>query len=104
MRITNDQQRTVIVRGPLGLHMRVAQQIVQAALRFHATLTIRSGAILADSRSILSILVLGAVQGTALELNASGIDAAAAIQEIALLIDAKCDDPNRRPLFPNEDC
>ena len=86
------QHRTVTVENRLGLHMRVAQQIVQTTQRFHSTLTIRRGTILADARSILSVLMLGAVQGAVLDLNASGADAEAAIYEIAHLIDSKCDD------------
>ena len=59
MKAIIDQHRTVRVEDRLGLHMRVAQQIVQTALRFHSTLTIRRGSILADARSILGVLRLG---------------------------------------------
>ena len=102
--MTHNRRRTVIVESQSGLHMRIAQQIVQAAMRFHSTLTIRRGAILADARSILSVLLLGAVQGVTLELNASGTDAEAALEEIALLIDSKCGDPDRRAIIPPEKC
>ena len=95
MKTNVDQHRTVTVEDRLGLHMRVAQQIVKAAQRFSSTLTIRRGAVLADARSILSVLVLGAVQGVTLDLHASGIDAEQALDEIAHLIDTQCDDRPR---------
>jgi len=87
-----DRHRMVTVEDRLGLHMRVAQQIVQTAQRFHSTLTIRRGTILADAGSILSVLMLGAVEGIVLHLDASGSDAETVIHEIAHLIDSKCDD------------
>lgn len=93
MKVNIECHRTVTVEDRLGLHMRVAQQIVQATQRFHSTLTIRRDGILADARSILSILLLGAVQGVVLDLHASGSDAEEAITEIAHLIDSKRDDP-----------
>ena len=102
MKIYVDQHRTVTVEDRLGLHMRVAQQIVKAAQRFRSTLTIRREHILADAKSILGILMLGAVQGAVLDLHASGEDAEAALYEIAHLIDPKCDDLDSGPTTPTE--
>jgi len=87
MQIRTDSQRTVKVENPLGLHLRVAQEIVLAAQKFHSTLTIQSGSVLADAKSILSVLLLGAVQGATLDLHATGVDAEAALAEIAHLIE-----------------
>lgn len=92
MRANIECHRTVTVENRFGLHLRVAQQIVQAAQRFHSTLTISRDSILADARSILSILLLGAVQGVTLDLHASWIDAEEALDEITHLIDSHCDD------------
>lgn len=84
--------RTVTVENRLGLHLRAAQQIVLATQKFHSTLTIKRGSILADARSILGILILGALHGAVLDLHASGDDAEAALSEIAQLIDSQCDE------------
>ncbi|RLS46981.1 MAG: HPr family phosphocarrier protein [Planctomycetota bacterium] len=92
MKESIDCQRSVTVGSKFGLHMRVAQQVVRAAQRFHSTLTIRHDAILADARSILSILILGALHGVVLDLHATGPDAEEAITEIAHLINADLDD------------
>ena len=97
-----DCQRSVTVGSRFGLHMRIAQQVVQAAQQFHSTLTIRRDGILADARSILSILLLGAVQGVVLDLHASGPDAEEAITEIAHLIDASSDDLGLGPIRPKQ--
>ena len=87
MQICTVAKRTVKVENPLGLHLRVAQEIVLAARRFHSTLTIQSGSVVADAQSILSLLLLGAVQGAVLDLHATGIDTEAALAEIAHLIE-----------------
>ena len=89
---STEKHTSVIVEGRLGLHMRVAQQIVFAAQRFQSTLTICKGSIIADAKSILSILMLGAVQGAVLDVHAYGQDAEAAIAEITHLIGDKSDD------------
>ena len=102
MKESLDCQRSVTVGSQFGLHMRVAQQIVQAAQRFHSTLTIRHDAILADARSILSIMILGALHGVVLDLHATGPDAEEAITEIAHLIDAQSDDLGRGPITPKQ--
>jgi phosphotransferase system HPr (HPr) family protein len=92
MQTSTERHTSVTVEDRLGLHLRVAQQIVLTAQRFQSTLTICKGSIIADAKSILSVLMLGAVQGTVLDLHASGGDAEAAIYEIAHLIDSKRDD------------
>lgn len=102
MKESLDCQRSVTVGSKFGLHMRVAQQVVQAAQRFHSTLTIRHDAILADARSILSILILGALHGVVLDLHATGPDAEEAITEIAHLIDASSDELGLGPIRPKQ--
>lgn len=102
MKESLDCQRSVTVGSRLGLHMRVAQQVVQAAQRFHSTLTIRRDDILADARSILSILVLGALHGVVLDLHATGPDAEEAITEVARLIDTDLDFVEYRKFVPKE--
>lgn len=92
MQTNTERHTSVTIEDRLGLHMRVAQQIVLVAQRFQSTLTICKGSIVADAKSILSVLMLGAVHGSVLGLHASGEDAEAAISEIAHLIDSKCDD------------
>lgn len=80
-------QRTVVVRNPQGLHLRPADLLVKQASRYSCNVLLGRDGQMADCKSILSILTLGAAQGTELDLRAEGIDAAQAIHAIAELFD-----------------
>jgi phosphocarrier protein HPr len=80
-------QTTVVVRNPQGLHARPADLLVQQAGRFDATILLCKEGEQVDCKSILSLLTLGAVQGTELGLSAEGPDAAEAIRAITELFD-----------------
>jgi phosphotransferase system HPr (HPr) family protein len=80
-------QRTVVVRNPQGLHLRPADLLVKQASRYSSDVLLGRDGQMADCKSILSILTLGAVQGTELDLRAEGADAADAIHAIAELFD-----------------
>ncbi|WP_164103986.1 HPr family phosphocarrier protein [Candidatus Laterigemmans baculatus] len=80
-------QRTVVVRNPQGLHLRPADLLVKQASRYDAEVMLGREGQMADCKSILSILTLGASQGTELHLTAEGADAAEAIASIAELFD-----------------
>lgn len=75
----------VTVKSPLGLHGRPAAHIVKMASGYHAELTLKNpvNGEVGDCRSILSLLVLSATQGTRLILSGIGEDAAAALTDIA---------------------
>lgn len=66
-----------------GLHMRPAAQIVECAKKYQSNTRIRLGSRIADSRSILSIIMLCATFGTVLEVESYGNDEDAAIAEIS---------------------
>lgn len=80
-------QRTVRVANPQGLHARPADLIVRAAATFQSTLLLRKGSEQVDCRSILSLLTLGATEGTELLLTADGVDAEAALEAINQLFE-----------------
>ncbi|MBQ6353305.1 MAG: HPr family phosphocarrier protein [Lentisphaeria bacterium] len=85
METTGTETVEVTVTSPLGLHGRPAAHIVKLASAYHSVVTVKnlaSGEV-GDCRSILSLLVLAASQGTRLLLSAVGDDAAAALAEIA---------------------
>ena len=86
--------RTVTVRNPQGLHARPADMLVRAASKFESKIWIGKSGEWVDCKSILSLLTLGAVQGTELSLAAEGADADAALQSIAHLFDAGFDEMN----------
>lgn len=65
-----------------GLHARPAAQLVSAAAKFDAQITIGG----ADAKSLLRIISLGASQGQEIEVAATGTDAAQAVSELSGLI------------------
>jgi phosphocarrier protein HPr len=86
--------RTVVVRNPQGLHARPADLLVRLASKFESTISIGADGEAVDCKSILSLLTLGAAQGTALSLTAEGSDAAAALESIGELFEAGFDGTN----------
>jgi len=79
--------RTVTVSNPEGLHARPADLLVRMASKFKSKILIGKDGELVDCKSILSLLTLGAAQGTELSISADGADAAEALESIAQLFD-----------------
>ncbi|GAA2377198.1 HPr family phosphocarrier protein [Dactylosporangium salmoneum] len=80
--------RTVIVGSSSGLHARPAALFVAAAAKQPVAVTISTdnGRKPVPARSMLGVLSLGAKQGTAVTLEASGEGAEAALDELAALL------------------
>ena len=75
----------VFVPWPTGLTLLTATRVVRRAQNFPCRILLKCGDKLADARNILSILLLTATMGAALEVEASGegeADAASAIAQI----------------------
>lgn len=81
--------RTVTVKNTEGLHARPADALVRLVDQFESNVKIGKRGELVDCNSILSILTLGAEQGTELQLSADGPDAESALKAIGELFDAK---------------
>ncbi|MGI8642356.1 MAG: HPr family phosphocarrier protein [Pyrinomonadaceae bacterium] len=66
----------VKVVNPLGLHARAAAQLVRLASNFQSRINLKriDNAVIADAKSILSVLTLAASKGTHLELEVEGED------------------------------
>ncbi|MFO7902823.1 MAG: HPr family phosphocarrier protein [Pirellulaceae bacterium] len=75
----------VTVLNPQGLHLRAADMIVRAAKQFESTIEIIQGEEQFDGKSILSLLTLGAEQGTQLLVRTDGPDAEEALTALAAL-------------------
>lgn len=72
----------VVVTWPEGLHARPACQLVRVARVFRATVRLKVGSRIADARSLLSLLMLCATLGTAIDIEADGDDEDAAIEAV----------------------
>ncbi len=70
----------------VALHARPAANFVKTALRFRSRLTVGVDAKVADAKSILAVLALGATGGTLLRLKAEGEDAPAALDALATCV------------------
>ncbi len=79
--------KTVTIVNPQGLHARPADLFVKLANRFSAAIRITKDNESVDGKSILSILTLGAEQGTQLEISATGTDADAAVAALSELVE-----------------
>lgn len=80
-------ERTVTIVNDLGVHLRAAGVLVQAAGRFSADIWLVRGHQRVNAKSIMSVLSLAAAKGTKLEVEASGVDAEQAVEAIVRLIE-----------------
>jgi len=71
--------------------------LVRLASKYEATILIGKDGELVDCKSILSLLTLGAAEGTKLSLTADGIDAAEAMQSIVELFELGFDEQDEIP-------
>ncbi len=59
---------------------------MKTAMRFKSRITVGANGKVADAKSILAVLALGARGGTVLELSADGEDTAAALDALTELV------------------
>jgi phosphotransferase system HPr (HPr) family protein len=85
-------EKVVTVINPMGIHMRPADMLSRAAGRFQCQIIIEKDGQAIDCKSIMSILTLGARQGTQLNLRASGVDAQAAMDVLIELFEQGFDE------------
>ena len=75
-------KKKVEIRNPQGLHARPASLFVQIANKFESEVTVRKDDEEANGKSIMGLLVLGANQGSVVEIEVSGPDAEAMMKEL----------------------
>ncbi|HEY1170905.1 MAG TPA: HPr family phosphocarrier protein [Verrucomicrobiae bacterium] len=74
--------RQVIVPWKKGLHLRVATRLVRLAQTFRSTIRVRCGDQVANLGSIISVISLCAVMGSALVVEVSGDDEQEAVRAV----------------------
>jgi phosphocarrier protein HPr len=90
----------IVVPWKCGLHLRPATQLVHLAKNCHSSICLKANGKMADARSILSIMLLCASLGTALDVEATGADEDTAIQAVEMIFTSADDgsdaggDPN----------
>jgi phosphocarrier protein HPr len=81
-------EASVKIINPLGLHARAAAQLVRLAGKFKSKINLvrHDNQVLADAKSILSVLTLAAAKGTDLQLVVEGADETEAFAAVTELI------------------
>lgn len=75
-------KRTITLTNPSGLHARPAAILVSLAKSFASDVTVQYRDKMADAKSILSVLSLGASQGAELDVTVDGTDEASAMDTL----------------------
>jgi phosphotransferase system HPr (HPr) family protein len=78
-------EEEIEVTNPQGVHVRPSDMIGKTAIHFRSHITIAHGTDVADARSPVSLVGLGAGVGNRLKIRAEGPDADAAVKAIAAL-------------------
>ena len=82
----------VRVENPLGIHARPATKIIQTAGQFFSEVTLAVDGMRADAKSIMSVMMLAAVQGSVVTIRAEGSDEDAALAALVALFQRKFDE------------
>jgi phosphotransferase system HPr (HPr) family protein len=72
-------RRQVTITNPTGLHLRPIVDFIQMASQFASRITLARGEVLANGKSPLDLMLLGANEGAELTLEVSGQGAPAAL-------------------------
>lgn len=83
---------TVLINNKLGLHARAAAKLVETAKRYSCEITLRKDQCQVDAKSIISVLMLAAKQGTQVNLCADGQDEKEALSALVNLIENRFDE------------
>ena len=84
--------RIVTIPNRRGLHARAAAKFVTMAERFGASVDVIRDGQDVSARSIMGLMMLGAGQGSQIEIRAEGWDAKEALDALAGLVEAGFDE------------
>ena len=80
--------KNVVVNNQVGLHARPATFFIQKANEFKSSIWVEKEERRVNAKSLLGVLSLGIVKGTAITLIAEGVDEAAAVDTLAELVES----------------
>jgi phosphocarrier protein HPr len=81
--------RIVTISNPTGLHARPATLFVETAKRFRSDVRVARGGDAVDAKSVVGLMLLEAVGGTAITITAEGVDEVAAVTALAELVEQR---------------
>ncbi len=82
-------EKELTILNHSGLHTRPASQFVKTANQFKSDITVRKGNSVANAKSIITVIALGASKGSKIRLIAEGPDEKEAIEALSALIENK---------------
>jgi phosphocarrier protein HPr len=82
-------EKEVIVTNTLGIHARPASLIVQTAGKFKSAVHIHKDDVIADAKSIMSVMMLAAAWNCSVRIKASGPDEREALEAVTKLFESR---------------
>jgi len=82
-------EATVEVKNRLGLHLRAASTLAQAAGKFSSKITIARGKNQVSAKSVTGLMMLGAEKGVKVKIRAEGDDARDALKAVETLFEER---------------
>jgi phosphocarrier protein HPr len=79
-------KQEIQIINKLGLHARASTKLVQIANQYQSEIRLQKGNKLANAKSIMSVMMLAATNGSTLVISVDGIDEVPALDGIAALI------------------
>jgi len=83
-RVTRDSR----VVNKLGIHARPAAAFVKLASRFESEIFVEKDGEKVNGKSVMGLMMLAAGPGSKIKIHAAGPDAAAAVEELAKLVES----------------
>ena len=80
--------KEVVINNQVGLHARPATFFIQKANEFKSSIWVEKEERRVNAKSLLGVLSLGIVKGTAVKIIADGADEEEAIETLSALIDS----------------
>ena len=85
-------EKKITIINKLGLHARAAAKLVTLASSFEANIELKTQCKTANGKSIMSVMMLAAAQGTELTLVIDGPDEQQACSALEILITRRFDE------------
>ncbi|MBT5432948.1 MAG: HPr family phosphocarrier protein [Alphaproteobacteria bacterium] len=89
---TNVESRRLVIVNERGLHARAAAKFGAALGAFEAEVDVEKDGTRVSGRSIMGLMMLAAAPGTAIQVEARGSDAQAALDALAALVENRFDE------------
>jgi phosphocarrier protein HPr len=81
--------RRVTIANAIGLHLRPATRFMEAASRFRSTIHVSRGDQRVNGKSAIALMLLEALPGTELIIEANGEDEEDAVEALATLVERR---------------